>query len=90
MKKITLFFIVLIFSACAPQVTVTLALPTETLIPPPTLHPEFVALQNLIADSSQRFTLLPDGNIEDNGTVIPNLHVDQNGIINIVLIMNML
>ena len=63
----------------------TVLSPTSTPIPTATLHPEFVELQNLISDSGQRFTLLPDGNIEDNGVVIPNLHVDQNGIINLII-----
>lgn len=84
MNKILFLILSLIFVACSPQVTVTLAPSTSTPIPTPTLHPDFIALQNLISDSSQRLTLMPDGSIEDNGTVIPNLHVDQNGIINII------
>lgn len=67
------------------EVTVTLAPPTQTPIPTPTFHPDFIALQNLISDSSENVTLLPDGTIEENGVVIPNLHVDQNGVINLIV-----
>jgi hypothetical protein len=96
MQKMIRLFIVLILSACTPQVTVTSEVtvtstlpPTQTPIPTPTLHPQFVELQNLIKDSGDRFTLLPDGTIEeltaDGGRqTIPNLHVDQNGVINII------
>lgn len=93
MNKVCFLFLGLILIACSPQVIatpeVTVTLPTETPIPTPTLHPEFIALQNLINDSSERFTLLPDGTLEevtvDGGRqTVPNLHVDQNGIINII------
>ncbi len=88
-KKLILVFI-LIFVGCSPQVTVTsevtVTLPPPTKVPVPTLtlHPDFIALQNLISDSSN-LVLLPDGTIEDNGLVIPNLHVDQNGVINLII-----
>jgi len=99
MKKIFfLLFLVFILSACSPQVTVTsapteccakvtvtLAPPTQTPIPTPTLHPAFVQLQNLIADSGETVTLLPNGQIEENGVAIPNLQVDQNGQITILV-----
>ena len=96
MKKIIFLFIILILSACIPQVTVTsevtvtlTPVPTETPIPTPTLHPQFIELQNLINDASDRFTLTPDGLIEEVTTnggrqTVPNLHIDQNGIINII------
>gem|GEM_PF-2084948 len=91
MKKISpLILLTFILIACSPQVTVTsevtvtLAPPTQTPIPTPTLHPQFVQLQNLISNSSN-FILLPDGTIENNGVVIPNLHVDQNGVINLII-----
>jgi hypothetical protein len=89
MKKINFLFVLLILSACTPQVTeiptVTSPPPTQTPLPTPTLHPEFVELQNLIADSSENLNLLPDGQIEENGVVIPNLQVDQNGEISILV-----
>jgi len=95
MKKFIVLFYTVILIACTPQVTVTsevtvtLPPPTDTPIPTPTLHPEFIELQNLINDSSEKFILLPDGTIEEltaDGTkqIIPNLKIDQNGIINIV------
>jgi hypothetical protein len=92
MKKIIPIFILLILSSCTSQVTVTstatLPPPTETLVPTPTLHPKFIELQNFVA-SSERYILLPDGTIEeqtaDGGRQsVPNLHVDQNGVINII------
>jgi len=93
MKKFLFISIVLILSACTPQVTelptATLAPPTQTPIPAPIFHPDFIALQNLIENAGKRFTLLPDGTIEeltaDGGRqTIPNLHVGQNGVINII------
>lgn len=93
MKKANFLFILLILSACAsPQVTeetdccLPSTLPPATIIPTPTLHPEFVELQNLIADSSENLTLLPSGQIEENGIVLPNLQVDPNGEISILLV----
>lgn len=82
MKKSTLFliFIASMVYACAPQVTVTpTPLPTETPIPTPTLHPQFAALQEKIAASGGRFTLSPQGTIEDNGVPIPGLTVAPDG-----------
>ena len=90
MRKILLPILTLILFACAPQatiaseVTATLLPPTATIIPTPTLHPQFVLLQDQIADSSERYTLLPDGTIEeltaDGGRqTVPGLSVDKNG-----------
>ncbi len=94
MKKIFLLFLALILIACSPQVTVTSTVtsppPTETPIPTPTLHPDFVAVQNQLAELSEHLTLLPDGTIEeltaDGGRqTIPNLHVDEKGLITILV-----
>ncbi|KXK11668.1 MAG: hypothetical protein UZ14_CFX002002710 [Chloroflexi bacterium OLB14] len=72
------------------QVTVTSPPPTETPIPTPTLHPDFVAVQNQFAEISEHLTLLPDGTVEEMTTdggrqTIPNLHVDENGTITILV-----
>jgi hypothetical protein len=95
MNKTSFLFLALLLIACTPQVTVTSEVtitltppPTQTPIPTPNLHPQFIELQTFIA-SSARFTLLPDGTIEeqtvDGGRqTVPNLHVDQNGVINII------
>lgn len=73
MKKSILALLILasILSACqsAPQVTVTSEVtvtlpPTETPIPTPTLNPQFISIQEQIAQSGY-FTLLPDGTIEE-------------------------
>ena len=89
MKKIYLIFILLILSACTPQVTVTSTVtslpPTETPFPTPTLNPEYVELQNLFSDSSEHLIILPNGQIEENGVVIQNLQVGQNGEISILV-----
>jgi hypothetical protein len=91
MNKTVLLILTLIVVACTPQVTitsevtVTLAPPTQTPIPTPTLHPQFIELQNRIADSGENLTLLPNGQIEENGIAIPNLQVDQNGEISILV-----
>lgn len=89
MKKIITLTLSLILIACTPQATepptATLPPPTQTSIPTPTLHPEFVELQNLIADSGENLTLLPNGQIEENGVVIPNLQVDLDGEITILV-----
>jgi hypothetical protein len=65
-------------------VTVTLAPPTETPIPIPTLHPEFIAWQEIIS-ASARYTLTPDGLIQDNGVVINGLHIDSNGVLTLTV-----
>jgi hypothetical protein len=97
MKKIIFFFLTLILSACSPQVTVTsapteccakvtvtLAPPTETPIPTPTLHPDFIAWRELIS-ASGRYTLTPDGLIQGDGVVINGLHIDSNGILTLTV-----
>ncbi|GAB1470113.1 hypothetical protein MASR2M66_09900 [Chloroflexota bacterium] len=96
MKKNLFPILALILIACTPQVTVTSEVtvslsppPTDTPIPTPTSHPKFIELQNFIDDSSEKFILLPDGTIEEltaDGTkqIIPNLQIDQNGVINII------
>ncbi len=88
MNKILLPLLALILVACASpkvtvvsEVTVTSSPPTATPIPTPTLHPQFVALQESIAASGERFTLLPDGTIQDGATVVPGLSVDKTGAI---------
>ncbi len=85
MKKtaILLFFFLV---SCAPQVTVTSEVtvtslpPTATAMPMPTLHPQFVVLQEQVAALGERFTLMPDGTIQDDGIPISGLNVDKNGV----------
>lgn len=95
MNKILFLSLSLILIACAPQATPPLP-PVgkgtgvrETPLSMPTLHPQFIEAQSFIA-SSERFTLLLDGTIEevtaDGGQqTIPNLHVAQNGVVEIFL-----
>lgn len=70
MKKINFLFILLILSACIPQVTVTsevtvtLPSPTAIIIPTSTLHPQFIELQKQIAASGETFILISNGKIE--------------------------
>lgn len=81
MKKSVLIFLAFILTACSttpPQVTVTVPPPTDTPIPTPTFQPQFIALQEQIAQSG-RFTLNPDGTIQDGDTSIPSLHVAPDG-----------
>jgi|GEM_PF-2084358 len=94
MKKsfFTLLVICSIFiTSCAPQVTVTSEVtvtslpPTETPIPTPTLHPQFIALQEQIAASGERFTLLSDGTVQDNATTIPGIQVTADGKVTITV-----
>ncbi|MBI3167084.1 MAG: hypothetical protein HYZ22_01290 [Chloroflexi bacterium] len=77
MKNSILLFLAFILTACAstPQVTVTLPPPTDTPIPTPTLHPQFIELQEQIASTGGRFTLNPDGHIYDSETAIPDITV---------------
>ncbi len=85
MKKSILFFVVFILTACASAPQVTVMAPsamTVTLTPPiptPTLHPEFAALQQTIADSGSRFTLGADGLLYDGETPIPGITVTPDG-----------
>lgn len=91
MKKINFLFILLILSACTPQVTITseivtsTSFPTETPIPTPTLHPEFIAWQEIISAAGGRYTLTPDGSIQENGVAINDLQVDANGIMTLTV-----
>ncbi len=87
MNKILLPLLALILVACASpkvtvvsEVTVTSSPPTATPIPTPTLHPQFVDLQEKIAASGERFTLLSDGTIQDGAITVPGLFVDKNGV----------
>ncbi len=92
MKKLVLFTFIFL-AACSgqvPQVTVTSEVtvtmpPTETPIPTPTLNPQFSALQDQIAASGERFTLNPDGTVQDGATAIPGLQVDKNGKVTITV-----
>lgn len=86
MKKYILFFIVIVLSACASQETVTpestvtsTPPPTAMLIPTPTFHPQFTALQNEIIDTSTRFTLQADGLIYDGEIPVPGITVALDG-----------
>jgi hypothetical protein len=99
MRPIFVIIIILLLStACSaqqPQATVTpfaevtVTLPPPTVIPTPTLHPQFAILQDQIA-ASGRFALLPDGRIEettaDGGRqTMSGLSVDKNGEINLLV-----
>ncbi|MCQ3936684.1 MAG: hypothetical protein DPW18_06510 [Chloroflexi bacterium] len=88
MKKSIIFLFILasILSACAPQVTVTseetvtlTPMPTKTSIPTPTLHPQFIEVQEKISASGQRFTLNQDGTVKDGSEIIPGLTITPNG-----------
>ena len=95
MKKILLPILSLILAACSSsqvavtrsaQVTVTSSPPpTATPIPTPTLHPQFVKLQTQVAASGERFTLAPDGTIEEmtpeGAITVHGLFVDKSGTI---------
>ena len=63
------------------EVTVTSLPPTATIIPTSTLHPQFIEVQEQIAASGERFTLLSDGTIQDGAKTVPGLSVDKNGAI---------
>lgn len=92
-KSIFSFFILAsILTACAPQVTVTsevtvtlTPLSTETPILTPTLHPQFVELQDQIAASGGRFSLQADGTILDGTEPIPGLTVTLDGTITLTV-----
>jgi len=72
MKKILPAILAFMLAACGttpqPQATVTpIPLPTATAtaIPTPTLNPQFVALQESVAATGVRFTLMSDGSLTD-------------------------
>ena len=81
-----LLLFILLLTACASQPTVPVASETPTLVPSPTIQPtptflpEFVVLQDQIAASGERFILMPDGTIQDDGIAISGLNVDKNGV----------
>lgn len=85
MQKYILLLLMLasIISGCAPQVTVTsevtFTLPPPTALPTPTLHPDFITLQEQIAAAGERFTLNPDGTVQDGAATIPGLQVAVDG-----------
>ena len=96
MKKILFPILALILVACATsQVTTTseviasLPPPTATIIPTPTLNPQFVILQEQIANSGNRFALLPDGTIQETTSegikIIPGILVDNEGQIRLLV-----
>ncbi|MCE9644724.1 MAG: hypothetical protein K8S20_01900 [Chloroflexi bacterium] len=96
MKKILFPILALILVACATsQVTTTseviASLPpsTMTIVPTPTLNPQFVFLQEQIADSGNRFALLPDGTIQETTLegikIIPGISVDNEGQIRLMV-----
>ncbi len=96
LSVLSLFIFASILISCAPQVTVTsevtvtLPPPTDTPIPTPTSHPQFIALQEQITASGTRFSLLPDGTIEemtaDGGRqTVPNLTVSPEGVMTIMV-----
>lgn len=53
----------------------------------PTLHPEFIALQQTIAATGERFILQADGTIWDNesAAAVQGLRVDNNGVMTIMV-----
>ena len=83
----------LLLSACTPHVTVTsevtvtsTPLPSETPIPTPTLHPDFVALQEQIAATGKRFTLNGvNGLIYDGETPISGLNIAPDGTVTLTV-----
>ena len=81
-----LLLFILLLTACASQPTLPVASATPTFVPSPTVSPtgtflpKFVALQDQIAASGERFTLMLDGTIQDDGIPIPGLNVDKNGV----------
>ncbi len=93
MKRTIVIFLVIIsifVTSCSPQVTVTSKVtvtspPTETPIPMPTSYPQFSALQEQIAASGERFTLLSDGTVQDGGELIPGLQVDPKGVVTLTV-----
>lgn len=93
MKKISLIVLIALITflaACAPQVTASpeptvTPPPTATILPTPTFHPEFMALQELISNSGARFTLRPDGMIEDGADAISGLRVSTDGVMTLTL-----
>ncbi len=91
MKKSIFILLVIIFifiASCAPQVTVTSEVtvtslpPTETLTPTPIFHPQFIALQEQIAASGERYTLSPDG-LFDGAEKVQGITISPEGLISI-------
>ncbi len=92
MKKIiSLIVVSILFAACGTQATVTptatasltaTPAPTQTPIPTPTSHPDFLALQEAIAASGERFTLDgATGLIYDGADPVPGIAVAADGTI---------
>lgn len=86
-KNVILVIISIVLTACSaqpPQVTVTLPPSTDTPIPTPTLHPQFSALQDLVANEESDKYSLPsaeDGLLFDGQPT--GVDVDKNGVISI-------
>ncbi|WKZ45016.1 MAG: hypothetical protein QY302_04415 [Anaerolineales bacterium] len=90
-QLIPLIVVSILLAACVPQATATptatasltaTSAPTETPIPTPTLHPGFIALQEAIAASGERFTLDgATGLIYDGANPIPGISVAVDGTI---------
>lgn len=88
MKKTAFLILVIsILSACQPaQASETSEVfSTPTPIPTPTLHPDFIALQESIAASGGRFTLRADGLLYDGETPIPGVSVAPDGVMTITV-----
>lgn len=95
MKKILFPILTILLTACSSsstQVTATVTVtspPTATVIPLPTLHPQFIAIQSQVAASGERFTLLSDGTIQETtaegAVTVPGLSVDKNGVMTIIV-----
>lgn len=94
MKKLLPLFIsiMLLISACSTsqQATETVEeTPTLILSPTftstPTLHPDFIALQEKIAKSGERFSLNPEETIQDGENTLTAIRVDEEGMIYIII-----
>lgn len=92
LKATSLLAIFILLAACSPQVTVTSEVtvtlpppPTETLVPTPTVHPQFLEWQESIAALSERFALMPDGSLQDNGVPVPGVRVSPDGVMTLTL-----
>lgn len=91
MKK-SIVLLTILLTSCTPQVTVTsevavtsTPVPTQIPIPTPTLHPNFVNVQEQIAASGGRFMLTADGAIQDNGVPINGLSIAPDGTMTITV-----
>ena len=94
MKKMYLLAFIFILTACSTQpiqatvtrfatMTATLPPPTATVLPTPTLTPQFLAIQTQVA-ATENYTIMGNGNVEGklpDGTigVVPGVHLNPDG-----------